>query len=157
MNVVDQNEHDREHCREHHIGNRACRNQQQADREQASVDVEMPERVHEILQEERRARHEHEQWQMLFVKTERPPEELDEQPCRHQPHRARQREHQPHRHLGRKQRDNRANQGAFCKAEMIIDQQMDVWDVRRQRDLVPEHPDQHGGIDGKHRAPGVFP
>ena len=40
---------------------------------------------------------------------------------------------------------------------MIVDQEMDVGDVGRQRDLVQEHPDQHGGIDGEHQAPGVLP
>jgi hypothetical protein len=46
---------------------------------------------------------------------------------------------------------------ALGESEMIIDQEMDVGDVGRQRDLVEEHPDQNGGVDGKHQAPGVFP
>ena len=53
--------------------------------------------------------------------------------------------------------DDRADQRALGEAEMIVDQQMDVGDVRRQRDLVEENPDDDGGIDGKHQAPGIFP
>ena len=56
-----------------------------------------------------------------------------------------------------KQRHDRADQRALGKAEMIIDQEVDVGDVGSQRDLVEKHPDQHGDIDGKHQAPGVFP
>src|SRR5882672_7649397 len=42
-------------------------------------------------------------------------------------------------------------------AEMIINQEMDVGDERRQRDLVQEHPQDDSGIDGQHQAPGIFP
>ena len=45
----------------------------------AAVDIEMPEREHEILQEERRAGHEHEQRQVLVVEAEGSPEQCDEQ------------------------------------------------------------------------------
>ena len=69
--MVDQNEDHREQRRKPHVENRARRNQQQTDREQASIDVEMPERMHEILGEKRRAGHEDEQRQMLIVKPER--------------------------------------------------------------------------------------
>jgi hypothetical protein len=31
---------------------------------------------------------------------------------------------------------------------MIVDQEMDVGDIRRQRDLVQEDPGDDGGIDG---------
>src|SRR5258708_4634469 len=40
---------------------------------------------------------------------------------------------------------------------MIIDQQVDIGDIGLAADLVEEIPDQNGDVDGKHRAPGVFP
>src|SRR5664279_5238377 len=40
---------------------------------------------------------------------------------------------------------------------MIVDQEMDVGDVGLAAELVEQHPDQHGDIDGQHQAPGIFP
>src|SRR5713101_3199492 len=40
---------------------------------------------------------------------------------------------------------------------MLIDQKIYVADVSLACDLVEKHPDEDGGIDGKHQAPGVFP
>src|ERR1700752_3018601 len=57
MDVMDQHQHDREYRSEQYIGHGWRRNQQQANRKQAAIDVEMTECVHEILQKERRARH----------------------------------------------------------------------------------------------------
>ena len=50
-----------------------------------------------------------------------------------------------------------ADQRALGEAEMVVDQKMDVGDVRRSRDLVQKHPDHDRDIDGKHQAPGLFP
>ena len=127
------------------------------DRERAAVDVEMAERVHEILEEERRAGHEHEQRQLRVVEAERAPEQLYEQPERDQPDRAGRARTPATPAPCREQRHHRADQRALGEAEMIIDQQMDVGNVGRQRDLVEKHPDQHGDVDGEHQAPGVFP
>ncbi len=117
----------------------------------------MPQRMHEILQEEWRARHEHEQRHVPVIEAEGAPEQLKEQAERDQPGRAAEREHQPDRDLCGEQRNDRADQRAFGEAEMIIGQQMDVGDVRRQRDLVEENPDYYGDIDDQHQAPGVLP
>ena len=57
----------------------------------------------------------------------------------------------------KKQRYRGADQRALGKAEMIIDQKVDVGDIGFARDLVEENPDQDGDVDGKHQAPGVFP
>src|SRR6185437_8414771 len=43
------------------------------------------------------------------------------------------------------------------KAEMIIHQKVDVGNVGLAGDLVEKNPDQDGGIDGKHQAPGALP
>ena len=51
-------------------------------------------------------------------------------PQRDQPDDAAEREHQPYRHFGGEQRHDRADQRALGEAEMIVDQQMDVGDVR---------------------------
>ena len=102
--MVDQDQDHRRQGGEQHESNRTRRHQQQADRERTAVNVEMPERVHEILQEERRSGHEHEQRQVRVVETEGSPEQFYEQPERDQPDGAGEREHQPHRHFREKQR-----------------------------------------------------
>ena len=85
MNVMDQDQDRRRQCGEHDKYDGARRHQQQANREQAAVNVEMPERIHEVLQEERRAGHEHEQRQVLVVETEGSPEQCGEERSRDEP------------------------------------------------------------------------
>ena len=107
----------------------------------AAVDVEMPERVHEVFEEERRAGHEHEQRQVVFaVEAEGAPKQHDEQAKRDQPDTAGEREHQPYRHLCEEQRDDGADQRALGEAEMIVDQKVNVGDEGRQRELVRKTP-----------------
>jgi hypothetical protein len=43
---------------------------------------------------------------------------------------------------------------ALGESEMIIDQEVDVGDAGRQRDLVEEHSDQNGGIAASIRRQG---
>jgi hypothetical protein len=117
-------------------------------------DIKMPERMHEVLQKERRARHEYEQRHVRPVEAKGATEQFDEKSCGDQPDRATEREHQPHRHFPGKQRDHRADQRALGEAEMIIDQEVDVGDAGRQRDLVEEHSDQNGGIAASIRRQG---
>jgi hypothetical protein len=157
MNVVDQNQHHRSKGCEQHENNRARRQQQQADCKPTAVDVEMAQRMHEILQKERRAGHEHQQRHVRIVEAKCSTKQLYKEPERDQPDGAAQRKHQPYRHFCEKQRYHRADQRAFRKTEMIIDQKMDVGDIRLARDLVEKNPCQNGGIDGQHQTPGVFP
>src|SRR6478736_7048277 len=98
----------------------------------------------------------HEQRHVRIVEAEGSTKQLYEEPERDQPDGAREREHQPQRHFCEKQRNDRADQRAFGKTKMIIDQKMDVGDVRLARDLVEKNPRQNGGIDGKHQPPGAF-
>jgi hypothetical protein len=147
MDVMDQDQDHRKQRRAQHERNRTRRHQQQQDRQRAAIDVEMAERVHEILQEEWRPRHQYEQRQLPLVKAEGPPEQCYEKRERHQPGDAGEREHQPNRHFRGEQRHDRADQRTFGEAEMIIGQQMDVGDERRQRDLVNENSDQDSRID----------
>src|SRR6185503_1473268 len=102
------------------------------------INVEMPEREHEVLEEERRARHEQEQRQVLLLEAERSLKQPDKQAERDQPHRARQREYQPYRNLRSEQRDDCADQRALDEAEMIVDQEMDVGNEGPQGNLVQE-------------------
>src|SRR5450631_3928951 len=117
----------------------------------------MPERMHEILQKKWRAGHEYQQRHVRLVEPEGSPEQLDEKAERDQPDTAAQREYQPHRHFCEKQRNDRPDQRALGKAEMIIDQQVDVGNVGLARDLVEKNPDQNRDVDGQHQPPGVFP
>ena len=80
-------------------GDRTRRQQQQADRERTAIDVEMAERVHEVLEKERRTRGEYQQRHVLVIEAEGSPEQLNEQAKRDQPHHAAEREYQPYRHL----------------------------------------------------------
>jgi hypothetical protein len=113
----------------------------------------MSERVHEVLQKERRAGHEHEQRQMRIVETEGLAEQLDEERQRDEPDGAAEREHQPHRYFRTEKRYQGAGQRAFGKTEMIVDQQVDIRDVRRQRNLVEKNPDDNRGVDSDHQLP----
>src|SRR6202035_3298396 len=146
MNVMDQDQNHRQKRGKKNKRNRPRRYQQQAQRERTAVDVEMSERMHEILQEEGRTRHEYEQRQLRIVETEGAPEQFYEQPERDEPDDAGKREHQPHRNFREQQPHQRADQRALGEAEMIVDQKMDVGDVGRQRDLVDKHPDNNGDI-----------
>ena len=74
MDVVDQDQDDRKERRQQYKADRLGRDQQKDDRKQAAVDIEMPQRVHEVLEEERRARGEDKQRHMGIVKAERAPE-----------------------------------------------------------------------------------
>ena len=67
------------------------------------------------------------------------------------------RKYQPHRDRLREQPDRRSDQRPLGEAEMIVDQQVDIGNVRRQRDLVEEDSDEDGDVDGQHQSPGVFP
>ena len=157
MNVVDQNQDHRGNRGRYHESNGTRRHQQQTDRERTAVDIEVPQRMHEIFQKERRAGHEHEKRHVRIVETEGAAKQLNEQTERDKPDAAAEREYQPHRHLGKKQRNDGADQCALGKAEMIIDQQMDVGDIGFAGDLVEKNPDQNSDVDGKHQAPGIFP
>src|SRR5215467_1121384 len=126
MNMVDQDKDDGEQRREQHKNDETRLHQQQEDRKQTAIDVEMAERMHEILEEERRARDEDQQRQMLFIETEGSLKEPDEQAKRNEPCDAGEREHQPDRHLRREQRNHGADQRALDEAEMVVDQKMDV-------------------------------
>jgi len=53
MNVMDQNQDHRSYSGDQHEQDRAGRNEQQTHREGTAVNIEMPERMHEILQKER--------------------------------------------------------------------------------------------------------
>src|SRR5579863_8505635 len=94
---------------------------------------------------------------MGFVKTEGAPKQFDEKSGGDEPGRSAERKHQPHRYLLRKERNSRADQPAFDEPEMVINEKMDVGDVRRQQDLMNEHPGNHRGVDGKHQTPRVLP
>jgi hypothetical protein len=39
---------------------------------------------------------------------------------------------------------------------MIVDEEVDVGDVRRQLDLVDEHADDDRGVDREQETPGIF-
>ena len=97
--MVNHNKYDRKRRSQQHVDDGTRRNQQQADRKRAAIDVEMAERVHKILQEKRRARHEHEQRQMFLGEAKRFPKEFYKKPERDQPDRTVEREHQPDRHF----------------------------------------------------------
>ena len=88
------------------------------------------------------------------AKTEGPPEQLNEQGGRDQPHNAPEREDQPQRNPVGEQRHDRADQRALGEAEMIVDQQMDVGNVRRQRELVEENPDQTAALTASIKRQG---
>ena len=60
VDVMNQDQHHRRKRCPQHEGDGARRRQQQADRNRAAVDVEMPQRMQEILEKERRTRHQHE-------------------------------------------------------------------------------------------------
>src|SRR4051794_29266642 len=107
----------------------------------------MAERVHEILQKKWRSRHEGEQRQVLVVKSKCLSKQFYKQADGDQPDCAAEREYQPHRYFCAEQPDSGADQRALGEAEMIVDEEMDVGDVRRQRDLVQENPDQNGNVD----------
>jgi hypothetical protein len=156
MDVVNQDQHDRKQGGEQNKPDRSRRQQQENDRKQAAIDVEMAERVHEILEEKRRGHHEHEQRQLFFVEDESTFKQVNEQAQRDEPYRTRQREHQPNRHLGRKQRDHRTDQCALGEAELIVDQKMGVGNVGRQADLVQENPNDNQRVDDEHQPPGVL-
>ncbi|MEY9453734.1 G3E family GTPase [Bradyrhizobium ottawaense] len=155
MNVVDQHENDREQRSQSHEQQRPRRHQQQNERQRTAIDVEMAERVHEVLEEERRARNEDEQRQRFRGEAKA----LLKQPCvqgqRHQPRHPADREHRPDRHLVREQRDGGTDQRALDEAEMVVDQEMDVGDVRRQLDLVNEHADDDRRVDREQESPGI--
>jgi len=74
LDLVDQDQDHRRRRGSHHEQNRARGNEKQDDGQRTAIDVEVSERVHEILEEERRAGHEHEQRQLPVVKAEGPPE-----------------------------------------------------------------------------------
>jgi hypothetical protein len=63
----------------YHRTDRTRRHQQESNGERTSIDVEMSERMHEILHKERRAGHEHPQRQVLVIKAEGFPKQLDEE------------------------------------------------------------------------------
>ena len=72
---------------------------ERAGTERTAVDIEVPQRMHEIFQEERRAGHEHQQRHVRFVETEGSAKQRDKETERDQPDTAGEREDQPHRHL----------------------------------------------------------
>src|SRR5260370_16635530 len=140
MDVVDQNDDHRPERRRYHERNRPRRHQQEAYRERTAVDIEVPKRMHEILQEERRAGHEYEQRHVRLVEAEGSPEQFNEKAERDQPDAAGKREYQPHRHFREKQRNDRADQPALGKAELIIDQKLNVVNLSPPRDLLANTP-----------------
>jgi hypothetical protein len=85
MNVVDQNEDHRTEGGRYYKGDGARRHQQKTNRKRAAVDIEVPQRMHEVFQKERRAGHEHQQRHLRLVETEGSAKQRDEQTERHQP------------------------------------------------------------------------
>src|SRR5580704_19784943 len=93
---------------------------------------------------------------MRIVEAKGPPEQQNEQTCGQEPRGAGDREHQPYRHFGGEQSYDRPDQRALGEAEMIVDEEVDVGNVRWKPDLVEKYPDENRRVDGEHQPPGVF-